>query len=132
MLKHMNRRKLMINIAVVVICGLIAISVPVLANHFSHTTNANTPVSLVSVPTNNHLLDAKAVWQLELRQGDRVIKTWDEIYQSIQAHHTTITYDSNNLQLTSYGLLLPDNKTTEGGYHSVVIYENYQCELKLG
>lgn len=123
----MSHKKLVVNVAVVVVCAVIALSIPIIANQLQKPANATNNLQLVCIKTENNLIDARAIWQLELRSGNKVIKTWDKIYQD----NANLTYDKQNLQLTSYGLVLPIKQTTEGGYHSVVVYQDYRCVLKL-
>lgn len=123
----MSRRKFILNLVVVLVCGVIALSLPVIVNHTRKTANANSnQVHLCSVKIDDNLLDT-TVWQIKLVSGDKVIKTWDEIYQAVNDGKATLTYDNENLRLDVRGLLL--KKTTEGKYHSVVIYQGYDCEL---
>ena len=123
----MSRRKFILSLVVVLVCGVIALSLPVIVNHTRKTANANSnQVHLCSVKIDDNLLDT-TVWQIQLFSGNKVIKTWDEIYQAVNDGKATLTYDDENLRLDARGLLL--NKTTEGKYHSVVIYQGYHCEL---
>lgn len=126
----MSRRKLLINIGVIITCGIIALSIPVLANQLSHSAHAASQnnTKLVCVAVTNDLFDT-TICQLELHRDNKIVQTWDEIYQSIQNNQTILTYDNTTLKLTIHGLV--PIKTTAADFHSVVTYQNYCCELKL-
>lgn len=133
----MFRRKLVLNIVIVLICGLIAISLPVIVNHMSRTAHANNQPNtedwqLVSINVGDQycdLLDTTLIWQLECRKGKQVVHNWQQIYHVISTTSSTITYNQKLFRLTSYGLVRLNNKTTE--HYSVVIYQNHQCRIDL-
>lgn len=110
-------------------CGVIALSIPVLVNHIPESAHASGQLVLDSVRSDNNLFDTAVSWQLVLRRGDKIVQTWDEIFQTIQNHTATLDYDDTVLKLTNRGLFY--TKTTEGNFHSVVTYQNYRCELNL-
>lgn len=127
----MSRQKLVINLVVVLLCGIVTISIPVLVNHI-HPINADTQdYQLVSITNFDNTLDVDVIWQIELRRGNLVIETWEQIYTAITNHGAELKYDNKNLQLTRHGLAYHKTKTTEQRYHSVVTYKNYTCSVSL-
>ncbi|MCQ2382147.1 MAG: hypothetical protein MJ054_02470 [Clostridia bacterium] len=119
-----------------------AVSIPVIVDHCQKQTFAsaydNCELVSVFVGGQNNLVDTCAVWQIELKSGNKVVKTWKEIYNDIQQNKTTIKYDNTNLTIREQGFVYRNLKTTEqyqtfikSGYYSVVIYQNYTCELKI-
>lgn len=125
----MSRQKLVINLSVIIMCGIIALSIPVLVNHLPKSAHASGNLVLDSVRSDNDLFDTNIGWQLVLRRGDKIVQTWDEIYQTIQNHTATLDYDETVLKLTSQGLFY--TKTTVDNFSTVVTYQNYHCELNL-
>lgn len=140
----MFRRKLMINIIVFVVCGAIALTIPVLVNHWESTPTVageatELPYVLRSkfVGDDFHLGDARVMWQIYLTQGDDIIATWENLYNTIKITQQ-ITYDTEHLQLTPNGFRyrgLADTTDYENlyatGYSSTVTYKNYTCTLTL-
>ena len=143
----MLRRKLMINIIVFAVCGLIALTIPVLVNYYKTTpTSASDkpeqvmPYALhsVFVGDNYHLGDARIMWQVYLTQGDTVITTWEEIYNSASKNHSLLSYDHEHLVLTPNGLRYRNLATAEDyenlylhGYSSTVSYQGFTCHITL-
>lgn len=127
---NMSRRKLVVNLAVIIMCGIVALSIPVIANHLPKTANADSrQVTLVSSLTTNDFYENALIWQIELRRGEKIIQTWDEIYQALNQHKATLNYDTQTLKLTAHGLVY--TKTTKDNYSSVVTYQDYSCRLSL-
>ena len=140
----MFRRKLLINLCVVLVCGTIAISLPVIVNHMqkpvqatgqSGSSNWELTSKLVN---NNPSNDICVVWQIECKHGNKVIESWRSIYQAIQQDSSLIDYDTTHLQLTKYGFAYRNLKTTadyqtllQSGYQTVVTYNHHQCSLTL-
>ena len=133
----MFRRKLIINLVVVLLCGIIAVSLPVIMNNLSKPNHAesqstNNDWQLISINVGNQycdLLDTTLIWQLECHHGKQVIHNWQQIYQVISTDNSIITYNPKLFCLTAYGLVCLDNKTTE--HYSVVTYQNHQCIITL-
>ena len=153
----MLRKKLLINLAIILICGAIALSLPVLVGHIQKPTNAstNTPEENSANTTTPTLeidwqlnsifvgeqyqdkVDCSIIWQIEQKHGNKVITTWDEIYANITATNS-LTYDNEHLTLTRYGLVYrglqtpTDHQTLYAtGYQSTVIYQDHSCVLTL-
>ncbi len=129
----MFRRKLFINLAVILFCGTIAISLPIIVNHLQKPASADTYVAdwelvstFVGKQYQNQLDDYK-IWQLELCYHNQVMRTWNEIYQSIQDDPTLVTYDHDIFKLTAYGFC--QIKTTTGA-PMVVTYQGKSCTLQ--
>lgn len=139
----MFRRKLLLNLLILVICGTVAISIPVIVNHWSKPASANdngqTPVTLESVfvdCTNLDFIDSCVVWQIYQKCGDKIVAAWDTIYASL--NENPLEYDHDKLQLTSYGLCLKGihtpadyQKLYDDGYSSDVTYQGQTCRLQL-
>ena len=129
----MLRSKLFINIAIVLVCGTVAISLPIIVNHLQKPANADiyaTDWELVSVFVGDRYqdkVDTTAIWQIEQRHGNRVIHTWDEIYAAICADESLISYHHDELKLTRYGFC--QIKTT-AHFQAVVTYLNQSCLLQ--
>jgi|GEM_PF-2589551 len=141
----MLRKKLFLNLLIILVCGTVALSLPVIASHIQTPTNASTNEStsdwqLVSVFVGNQFenqVDSTVVWQIERRRGKTVLATWDEIYAESNFENT-IQYDDKHLKLTAYGLVYdglqsPDDYQSlyESGYRSTVIYQEHSCILQL-
>ncbi|MBO4726398.1 MAG: hypothetical protein J5598_02230 [Clostridia bacterium] len=150
----MLRKKLVINLAIILICGTVALSLPVIVNHLPKTTNASTNTNkencttitpntdwyLTSIFVGHQYhdkVDCGVVWQIEQKCGDNVIATWDEIYANINTANP-LSYDHENLTLTSYGLVYIGLQSDAdyqilyaSGYQSTVIYQNHSCVLTL-
>ncbi len=142
----MSCRKLVLNILIFVVCGAVAITIPVLVNHLSQpsvSANNNTPTTnnsiLVSefVGDDYRLTDSCVVWQVYLKSGATVVATWDEIYVAL-SQHNPLVYDTEHLELTPYGLCYRGLQTQEDydklyntGYTSSVTYQGKTCLLNL-
>lgn len=132
----MFRRKLTINLIVVLVCGTIAISLPIIANHLqkpTHADNYRTSEELISIFVGNQFqdkLDTYAVWQLELRRGEKVLENWQQIYTTITTDSSLIVYNQDQLKLTNYGLICR-NKQTTAQFQTVVTYQGHSCTLFL-
>ena len=150
----MLRKKLLINLAIILICGVVTLSWPVIAGHMKKQTNASTNTNkenYTTIVTNtdwyltsifvghqyHDKVDCGVVWQIEQKCGDNVIATWDEIYANITATNS-LTYDNEHLTLTRYGLVYRGLQTPADyqalyatGYQSTVIYQDHSCVLTL-
>lgn len=139
----MFRRKLLLNLLILVICGTVAISIPVIVNHWSKPASADgngQDVTLVSVfvdCTNLDSADSCVVWQIHQKRGDTIVADWDTIYASLNAQNR-LDYDHANLQLTPYGLCFKGIHTPadyqnlyDTGYSSNVTYQGQTCRLQL-
>ena len=140
----MFTRKLMINLVVFVVCGAIALTIPVFVNYWQTDTasagdETKPPYVLHStfVGDNYPMTDARIMWQIYLTQGDTIIATWEAIYNSLTGNQT-LTFDTEHLELTPYGLRYFGLKTAAdyenlytNGYSSSVTYKNYTCTLNL-
>jgi len=142
----MTCRKLVLNILIFVVCGAVAITVPVLINHLSKPTvtanddkSVSTNCILVSefVGDDYRFTDTCIVWQVYLKNGFTVIATWNEIYAALSQHNPLI-YDTEHLALTPYGLCYRGLQTQEDydklyntGYTSSVTYQGKTCLLDL-
>ncbi|MCM1404148.1 MAG: hypothetical protein NC133_01395 [Prevotella sp.] len=140
----MLRRKLFLNLAILLLCGSVALSIPVLVNHWKQPANASdqndcglTLVSEFSGTGSAHATDACVAWRLCLQRGASVVTTWDEIYADY-LHGGTLSYDQKHLKITAYGLCYRDIHTAEdyqklfaSQYCSYVIYQGQTCLLQL-
>ena len=140
----MISRKLMINIIVFVVCGAIALTIPVFINYCQSTPAAagdetQLPYVLHSkfVGDNYPMTDARIMWQIYLTQGETIVASWSDIYASISTNNSLI-YDTEHLQLTPNGLRYRGLVTATdyknlyiNGYSSSVTYKNYTCTLNL-
>ena len=124
----MLRKKLVINLVVVIVCGIIALSVPVIANQLQKPTKAIDSATLIYYPVNDNLHDA-TYWQLELRTDQTTVATWKQIYDSVLKQPSLLRYDQDKLQLQSYGLV--NKQTTADNTPTVVYYKQYYCEIKF-
>ena len=141
----MFRRKLLINLCVVLVCGTIAISLPVIVNHMQRPAQASEQSNkydweLTSelIKYDNQANDICVVWQITCKQGKKTVESWQSIYQAIQQDSSLIDYDTTHLQLTKYGFAYRNLKTTadyqtllQSGYQTVVTYNHHQCSLTL-
>ncbi|MBR4418954.1 MAG: hypothetical protein IKT33_03020 [Clostridia bacterium] len=143
----MLRRKLIFNLVVLAVCGAIALTIPVIANHFKKkptaaTSNNNNPNSykLTSyfVGDQKPLSDVHLVWQLCLTDNyNHVVANWEEIYKDT-SHNFTLAYDTKCLNLTASGLVYQgilnqidyESLYTEG-FRSTVTYKGFTCEICL-
>lgn len=140
----MSRRKLLTNIVLVLICGTITLSIPVIVKQFQKPTdaasnpNANGWV-LTSIFIGDHyqnLVDSCAVWQIEKHHGDTVI-TWPEIYVALGPGNP-LTMADENLLVSAYGIIYPNLNGTDyqallaTGYRTTVTYQGLSCTLTLG
>ena len=101
----MLRKKLLINLAIILICGAIALSLPVIVSHLQKPTSASTEENEESTTNSTTAdwqltstfvgqkyqdkIDCGVVWQIEQKHGNKVITTWDEIYANITATRTS-------------------------------------------
>ena len=129
----MLRRKLLINLLIVLVCGTVAVSLPIIVNNMQKSSNATTPTQdwqLVSIYVGNqykNLKDNYNIWQIELRHGDKVIP-WSEIFATIQNDPTKIDYDTTKLRLLENGDgFVYLTKTTAA---AVVTYQGKSCLLQ--
>ncbi len=127
----MSRRKLFINLAVILVCGTVAISLPVIASHLQTSADATAhkdyQLTCKFVGSDHHdYCDNYLIWQLELKCGNQIISPWQEIHQSIINNPTLATYDANYLELKTNGFH-QIKTTTETPM--VVIYDGYRCVL---
>ncbi|MCQ2382575.1 MAG: hypothetical protein MJ060_01910 [Clostridia bacterium] len=133
----MFRRKLTINLIVVLVCGTIAVSLPIIVNHLQKPTHADngyqieeTLISLFVGDQFQDKLDTYAIWQLELRRGEKVLENWQQIYTTITTDSSLIVYNQDQLKLTNYGLICRDKQTT-AQFQAVVTYQGHSCTLVL-
>ena len=141
----MLRRKLMINLLVIVLCGAVALTIPVIVNQLQKSADAainpNDPsVILVSEFVGDSYVDLGdtcVVWQICLKRGNTVVVTWDEIYQAAITRNA-LSYDREHLKLTRYGLCYTGihsaddyQKLYDTNYHSYVNYQGRTCLLQL-
>ena len=135
----MLRRKLVLHLLIIVLCGTVILSVPVIADHLQKSTQATDNQStlatwvLVSVYVGDryqNMLDAIGVWQIEKRFGDTVVAQWEEIYAAISPSNPLI-YDDENLTLSPYGLIYRSSAAALTGYTSTVTYQGRTCVLKF-
>ena len=137
----MFHRKLMINIIVFVVCGVIALTIPVFVNYWKTTsTSATKPTTYTLTSTfvgeDSHLTDARIMWQICLMNNEIIVLTWENIYQNINNY--PLIFDNEHLILTPNGLCYRGLATTQDyenlyatGYSSTVTYKNYTCTLTL-
>ncbi len=139
----MFRRKLVINLLIIVLCGTVVLSIPVLAQHMQKSANAasdHDKLTLVGKFVDGSCLntvDYCAVWQICQKRGNTVVATWDDIFASIGPYNP-ITYDREHLQLTPYGFCYREiytaadyQKLCDSNYYSYVTYQGQTCLLKL-
>lgn len=142
MLGFMMRRKLIINVIIIFVCGAVALSLPVFVKHWR-----SAPTATASDNNNNHRLVGKfvgnsqtigdwyLVWQISLESHDTVIATWDDIYQNILQNPNSVIYNTESLKLTSYGFICRDLSVYEYldiiDYSYQVTYKGYTCTLRL-
>ncbi len=128
----MLSRKLIINAAVICVCAIIAISIPVIVDHLQKPKyQAEALYQLVSIPVNDNIHDA-LVWQLKLYTNHQTVENWDEIYQAIQKDTALIQYNQEYLQLREYGIVYHQNQTTsQCDFPLVVTYKGYTCQLNI-
>lgn len=141
----MFRRKLLINLCVVLVCGTVAISLPIMINQMQKPAQAtgrstvpNWELTSKLVKCSNLPNDICVVWQIECKHGNETVESWQSIYQAIQQDSSLINYDTTHLQLTKYGFAYRNLKTTadyqtllQSGYQTVVTYNHHQCILTL-
>ena len=141
----MFTRKLMINLVVFVVCGAIALTIPVFVNYWQTDTasagdETKPPYVLQStfVGDNYPMTDARIMWQIYLTQGETVIATWEEIYNSVSTNNNVLSYDTEHLILTPNGLCYRGLATTTDyenlyatGYSSTVTYQGFTCHITL-
>lgn len=145
-----SQKKLVINLMIFLICGTVAISLPIIVNNLQKPTNASTGETTAETTVTDwqlvgvfvgdryqNKMDACVVWQIEQKSGNTIITTWDEIYASISTTNP-LNYDTEHLTLTRYGLVYHGAQTAEdyqnlktADYHSTVIYQNHSCVLTL-
>lgn len=139
-------RKLIINLIVFIVCGTIALTIPVLVNHFkqkavaasSSPSNPNTyKLTSCFVGDQNLFDDTRVAWQISLTDKTRLIADWTAIYQDACCNHNLI-YDVENLVLTAQGLVYrgvlnqADYESLYAQrYTSTVTYKGYTCEICL-
>lgn len=143
----MFRRKLMINLAIVLVCTAVALTIPVIiknqpkANYSANNDNATSTMSyqLVSKFVGDEYAhtDNNLVWQVYQVQNGLIVNDWQAIYQALNQHNQLI-YDTTNLSLTPYGLRFRNLDTAEdyanlyaNGYSSIVTYQGRTCIIKL-
>lgn len=131
--KFMLRRKLLINLLIVLVCGTVAVSLPIIVNNLQKSRDIVAQTEdwqLVSIYVGNqykNLRDNYNIWQIELRHGDKVIP-WSEIFATIQNDPTKVDYDTTQLRLLENGDgFVYLTKTTAA---AVVTYQNKSCLLQ--
>lgn len=126
----MLRRKLMINLLVIIISGIVILSIPVIVNHLTKSTQAATDqtnnYTLVSEFVGDRyqdVMDCNWIWQVCQMSGDTVVTSWEKIYQNVQF----LQYDPV-LQITEAGLCY---KGKNPNYYSYVTYQGQTCLIKI-
>ena len=142
----MLRRKLIFNFVILAVCGAIALTLPVIANHFKKkpatATANNNPhnykLSSYFVGDQNPLADTRVAWQLCLTDNyNNVVASWEEIYQDASLNFNLI-YNAECLDLTVNGLVyqgIRNHADYENlyadGFRSTVSYNGFTCEICL-
>lgn len=136
-------RKLMINCLIVLICGVIAVSIPVIVNYNqkqASATNNQSNIKLVCEFVGDKYPDASdsgIIWQIYQKSDNKIVMTWDEIY-TIVSKKNTLQYDQENLIITSKGLTFRNIHTPaeyqalyNSNYCSSVTFQGQTCLIKL-
>ena len=140
----MFSRKLLFNLLLVLICGIVTISIPVIVRYQQNSARASTNQTNTTnwfltceFVGNQEQIDAYLVWRIYQKCGNTIVADWEDIYASINATNP-LTYDTVHLKLTPQGLVYRDINTPEDyqklyatGYSSFVIYQGKTCRLTL-
>ena len=132
----------MINLAVILLCGVVALTIPVLIGS-SYATSANpngtpdwTLVCTYVGDDYQKMIDYPVIWQIEQRRGNTILATWDKFYHNLAIY--PIVYDTAYLEITPYGLCYRGLESWEDlrklhtrGYSSLVTYRGQTCTLIL-
>ena len=116
-------RKLLVNIAVVVVLGTIALTLPQLIGDDRPVSGTqHTPPVLICervVLPADTMTDYPYVWQIYLQQNKQVVTTWGEIYQAYQDNAAVLTF-SPELRVTKDGFVYI-------GTASVAMFTGWVC-----
>ena len=141
----MLRRKLAANLLFIVICGAVALSLPVLIQSLQKSAAASgtqsaddwTLVSIFVGDRHQDKVDSCVVWQIQKQRGDIVI-TWDEIYAAITKSNPLTYTDTEHLTLTSHGIVYRGIRSAadyqillDSQYTAKVTYQGLNCTLQL-